>query len=69
MVWNVTWSDAARGYVKAQGGPYTLSWAAQYQVELHQPESWGYLQFDARDGECNWGGRLLGWGGLVLRYE
>lgn len=40
---------------------------AQYLVELHQPESWGYVMFDTREGEpAGWSLLAAGcW--LVLR--
>eukprot|EP00877_Chromochloris_zofingiensis_P000164 jgi/Chrzof1/10148/Cz04g30200.t1 len=46
--WNVTWNSTLMTYVKdpAEQPGYNWVWSPQYQVAIHQPESWGYVQFD-----------------------
>uniref|UniRef100_A0A383VZY3 Carbohydrate-binding domain-containing protein n=1 Tax=Tetradesmus obliquus TaxID=3088 RepID=A0A383VZY3_TETOB len=45
--WNVTWDEQLQTYVKepADQPGYNWVWAPQWQVQMHQPETWGYLQF------------------------
>jgi hypothetical protein len=52
--WNVTWSEEQHRYVKTppdQPG-YNWVWSPQWQVQMHQPETWGYVQFDDTPGAC-----------------
>lgn len=45
--WNVTWSEEQQRYVKEppdQPG-YNWVWSPQWQVQMHQPETWGFVQF------------------------
>lgn len=65
--YNVTWSDQQQRYVKEptdQPG-YNFVWSPQWQVQMHQPETWGFLQFtDALGGQA--GGRVDGQAGRQL---
>jgi hypothetical protein len=50
--WNVTWSEQQQRYVKEppdQPG-YNFVWSPQWQVQMHQPETWGYVQFSTATG-------------------
>lgn len=50
--WNVTFSEQEQRYVKDpldQPG-YNFVWSPQWQVQMHQPETWGYLQFEGTPG-------------------
>lgn len=63
--YNVTWSDQQQRYVKKPAGQpgYNIVWSPQWQVQMHQPETWGYLQFtDAPGGQVGrqTGGRTGG---------
>jgi hypothetical protein len=51
--WNVTWSAEQQQYVKepADQPGYNFVWSPQWQVQMHQPETWGYLQFSATPGD------------------
>lgn len=52
--WNVTWSDQQQRYNKEppdQPG-YNFVWTPQWQVQMHQPETWGYVQFSTSSGGC-----------------
>lgn len=69
--WNVTWSEEQQRYNKEppdQPG-YNFVWAPQWQVQMHQPETWGYVQFSTSSGGCvpatvwSWG--LHGAGGVL----
>jgi hypothetical protein len=51
--YNVTWSEDQQRYVKQppdQPG-YNWVWSPQWQVAMHQPETWGYVQFEDTPGE------------------
>lgn len=51
--WNVTWSAEQQRYVKepADQPGYNFVWSPQWQVQMHQPETWGYLQFSTTPGD------------------
>ena len=51
--WNVTWSDEQQRYVKQPPDRpgYNWVWSPQWQVQMHQPETWGYVQFTDTKGE------------------
>ena len=44
--WNVTWDPATQQYVKQDpvGGELDWVWSPQWQVQMHLPELWGYMQ-------------------------
>lgn len=51
--YNVTWDDQQQRYIKdpADQPGYNFVWSPQWQVQMHQPETWGYLQFSSTPGE------------------
>jgi hypothetical protein len=57
--WNVTWSEGQQRWVKdpADQPGYNFVWSPQWQVQMHQPETWGWLQFSTTPGGlhvCPW---------------
>lgn len=53
--WNVTWSEGQQRWVKDppdQPG-YNFVWSSQWQVQMHQPETWGWLQFSTTPGKLH----------------
>ncbi|GBF90662.1 hypothetical protein Rsub_03234 [Raphidocelis subcapitata] len=51
VMWTVKWDAKAGRYAKDPPNqePYNFVWSPQYQVAMHQPETWGYVQFEADD--------------------
>ncbi|KAI8468084.1 MAG: hypothetical protein J3K34DRAFT_20730 [Monoraphidium minutum] len=48
VMWTVQWDDKLKKYVKdpPDQEPFNFVWSPQYQVAMHQPETWGYVQFE-----------------------
>jgi hypothetical protein len=56
----VTWSQGQQRWVKDppdQPG-YNFVWSPQWQVQMHQPETWGWVQFSTTQGEVHVHARL-----------
>ena len=58
MLWTVRWEPRLQRYVRdpPDQQPFNFVWSAQYQVAMHQPETWGYVVFVDGGGEEEGGG-------------